>query len=112
MIKNFLKITFRNLLRHKGFSAINISGLAIGMASAILIFLWMFNEISYDRFHTNKDNLYQAWNRGVFDGKLQCWSSTPQLLGPTLKLEYPDVANVSRYYSRWFVTKVGDKKTM
>ena len=110
MIKNFLKITFRNLLRHKGFSAINISGLAIGMASAILIFLWMFNEISYDRFHANKDYLYQAWNRGVFDGKLQCWSSTPQLLGPTLKLEYPEVANISRYYSRWFVTKVGDKK--
>jgi len=110
MIKNFLKITFRNLLRHKDFSAINISGLAIGMASAILILLWMFNEISYDRFHTNKDYLYQAWNRGVFDGKLQCWSSTPQLLGPTLKVEYPGVVNVSRYYSRWFVTKVGDKK--
>ena len=110
MIKNFLKITFRNLFRYKGFSAINISGLSVGMASAILIFLWMFNEISFDRFHANKDYLYQAWNRGVFDGKLQCWNNTPQLLGPTLQQEYPEIANVSRLYSRWFVTKAGEKK--
>ena len=110
MLKNYLKITFRNLVRHKGFSAINISGLAVGMASAILIFLWMFNEISYDRFHDNKNYLYQAWNRGVFDGKLQCWNSTPRILGPTLKHEYPEVANSCRQYVRWYVTTVGDKK--
>ncbi|HKO80984.1 MAG TPA: ABC transporter permease [Chitinophagaceae bacterium] len=110
MLKNYLKITFRNLVRHKGFSAINISGLAVGMASAILIFLWMFNEISYDRFHDNKNYLYQAWNRGVFDGKLQCWNSTPRILGPTLKHGYPEVANSCRQYVRWYVTTVGDKK--
>ena len=110
MLKNYLKITFRNLVRNKGFSAINISGLAVGMASAILIFLWMFNEISYDRFHDNKNYLYQAWNRGVFDGKLQCWNSTPRILGPTLKHEYPEVANSCRQYVRWYVTTVGDKK--
>lgn len=110
MLKNFFKITFRNLLRNKGFSAINIFGLAVGMASAILILLWMYNEISYDRFHANKDYLYEAWNRGTFDGKLQCWNSTPKILGPTLKQEYPEVENVSRQYSRWYVTKSGEKK--
>ena len=80
------------------------------MASAILIFLWMFNEISYDRFHDNKNYLYQAWNRGVFDGKLQCWNSTPKILGPTLRQEYPEVADICRQYVRWYVTTVGDKK--
>ena len=110
MLKNYLKIAFRNLLRNKAFSAINILGLSVGMASAVLILFWMYNEISYDRFHKNKDYLYEAWNRGKFDGKLQCWNSTPQVLGPALKAEYPEVARISRNYSRWFVTRVGDKK--
>ena len=54
MIKNFFKTAYRNLLRNKGFSTINITGLAIGMASAILILLWIQNEVSYDRFHDKK----------------------------------------------------------
>src|SRR6476646_8506981 len=110
MLKNYLKIAFRNLLRNKGFSAINISGLAVGMASAILILLWMYNEISYDQFHKNTKYLYEAWNRGTFDGKLQCWDNTPKILGPTLKQEYPEIGDMARQYSRWYVTKAGDKK--
>lgn len=110
MLENYFKIAFRNLLRNKGFSAINISGLAVGMASALLILLWIYNEVSYDKFHSNKDYLYHAWNRGVFDGKLQCWDNTPKILGPTLKEEYPEVANISRQSSRWFVTKAGERK--
>jgi putative ABC transport system permease protein len=110
MFKNYFKIAFRNLLRNKGFSTINISGLAVGMASAMLILLWMYNEISYDKFHANKDYLYEAWNRGTFDGKLQCWDNTPKILAPTLKQEYPEVAEVSRQYSRWYVTRAGEKK--
>jgi ABC-type antimicrobial peptide transport system permease subunit len=111
MFKNYLKVAFRNLWRSKGFSFINITGLAIGMATAVLIFLWIYNEVSYDRFHKNGHNLYQAWNRGVYDDKLQCWNSTPKILGPTLKLEFPEVADFSRGYFRWFVTAVGDRKT-
>ena len=110
MFKNYFKIALRNLLRNKGFSAINISGLAVGMASAVLILLWIYNEISFDRFHSQKDYLYQVWNRGEFDGKLQCWDNTPKILGPTLKQEYPEIAEVSRRYSRWYVTRVGEKK--
>ncbi|WAC14631.1 ABC transporter permease [Dyadobacter pollutisoli] len=110
MLENYFKIAFRNLLRNKGFSAINISGLAVGMASSLLILLWIYNEVNYDKFHSKKDYLYHAWNRGVFDGKLQCWDNTPKILGPTLKEEYPEVANISRQSSRWFVTKAGEKK--
>jgi hypothetical protein len=110
MLKNYLKIAFRNLLRNKGFSAINISGLAIGMASAILILLWINNEMSFDLFHKNKDHLYEVWSRSVFNGQLQSWNSTPKILGPTLKQEYPEIAEETRTYSRWYVTAVGEKK--
>jgi putative ABC transport system permease protein len=96
VFKNYLKIAFRNLWRNKAFSIINISGLAIGMASAVLILLWIQNEISYDRFHANEDRLYQAWNREKSGNKLQCWSTTPEILGSTLKQNYPDVEKETR----------------
>ena len=60
MLKNFFKVAYRNLLRNKGISAINITGLAIGMASAILILLWIQNEVSYDKFHKNKNRIYEV----------------------------------------------------
>ena len=110
MFKNFLKIAFRNLLRNKGFSAINIAGLTVGMASALLILLWIQNEVSYDKFHTNKDYLYEAWNRGTFNNKLQCWNSTPKILAPTLKQEFPEIEDVARTNNQWFVTTVGLKQ--
>jgi ABC-type antimicrobial peptide transport system permease subunit len=59
MLKNYLKIALRNILRHKAYSAINISGLAIGMASSILILLWVQNELSFDRFHAHADQVYR-----------------------------------------------------
>ena len=96
MIKNYLLIAVRNLLRQSGFSLINISGLAIGMCSAVLIFLWIGNEISYDQFHEKKDYLFRAWNRAKFDGKLQCWNNTPKILAPTLKEEFPEIKSTSR----------------
>lgn len=59
MFKNYLKIAFRNIVRHKAFSILNIAGLAIGMACSILILLWVQNELSYDRFHANANQLYR-----------------------------------------------------
>src|SRR5436190_9325512 len=59
MLKNYLKIAFRNLLRHKGFSFINIFGLGIGMAASILILLWVLDELSYDRFHHDPENAFR-----------------------------------------------------
>jgi len=110
MIKNFLKIAFRNLFRNKGFSAINIFGLAIGMASAILILLWIQNELSYDKFHEKSDRIYTANNRDKFNGELWAWNTTPKILGPTIKLEYPaDVEDVVRVNQSSFLLTVGDK---
>jgi hypothetical protein len=59
MLSNYLKIAFRNLLRHKGFSFINIFGLGIGMASSILILLWIVEETSYDKFHKDSGNIFR-----------------------------------------------------
>src|SRR6266496_4661969 len=59
MIKNYLKIAFRNIIRHKAFAAINIAGLAIGMACSIFILLWVQNELSYDRFNKNAIETYR-----------------------------------------------------
>src|SRR5687768_10596635 len=110
MIKNYVTIAVRNLFKTKGFTFINISGLAVGMATAILILTWIYHELRFDKFHQNKKNIYHAYNRGMMDGKLQCWETTPMILGPTLKNEFPDVDAVARGYSRWFVTIAGDRK--
>src|SRR5690606_23480030 len=59
MLRNYLKVGLRNLGRHKGFSIINIVGLAIGMACSILILLWVQDELSYDRFHSNAEHIYR-----------------------------------------------------
>jgi putative ABC transport system permease protein len=110
MIKNFFKIAFRNLFRNKGFSAINILGLAIGMASAILILLWIQNELSYDKFHEKIDRIYTANNRDHFNGELWAWNSTPKILAPTIKLEYPaDVEDAVRVNQSGFLLTIGDK---
>ena len=60
MIKNYLKITLRNIKRYSAYSILNISGMAIGMASAILILLWVQDEWSYDRHFENADNIYRV----------------------------------------------------
>lgn len=111
MIKNFFKVAFRNLLRNKGFSSINITGLAVGMASAILIFLWIQNETSYDQFHEKKDRIYEAWNRARFDGKLMCWNTTPKVLARTLEHDLPEVERAVRVnWNSNFLFSIGDKR--
>ena len=77
MIKNHLKVAIRNILRHKGTSALNISGLAIGIACSILITLFVRYELSYDRFHENASQIYRvAVRASIGDTKInQTYSS-------------------------------------
>ncbi|MEP6948474.1 MAG: ABC transporter permease [Ginsengibacter sp.] len=96
MLKNFFKVAFRNLLWNKVFSIINISGLAIGMASSILIFLWIQNEVSYDRFHKNGERLYEVWSNDVIDNTVRSLVNTPEIMAPVLKTEVPEIEQVSR----------------
>jgi len=113
MIKNYFKVAFRNLLRNKGFSFINISGLAIGMASAILIFLWIQSEVTYDRFHEKEDRIYEAWNQAHFSGKLHSWNTTPKILARTVEKDLPEVERAVRVnWQNNFLFSVGDKRLM
>jgi ABC-type antimicrobial peptide transport system permease subunit len=109
MMNNFLKIAFRNLLRNKGFSIINISGLSIGMASAILILLWIQNEVSQDRFHENGKRIYTLNNRDKFNGDYWAWNTTPKILAPTLQQTYPDIESFSRATNTDFLFTYGEK---
>ena len=77
MLKNFLIVTFRSLRKNGFYSFINISGLAIGITCSILIFLWVADETSFDKFHPKADRLYQVWVNGYNDGQINSWNAQP-----------------------------------
>ena len=70
MFKSYLKIAWRNLFRNKGFSFTNILGLTIGITCAMLILLWVQNELTYDKFHKNYDNVYQVIANRNFNNQM------------------------------------------
>src|SRR6266487_5380415 len=109
MIRNFFKIAYRNLLRNKGFSFINIAGLAIGMTSAMLILLWVQNEISYDRFYNKTDRIYKMYNRDKVNGEMQAIDQSPTALATALKQNYPEVEDAVRFRNVTFLATVGEK---
>jgi len=92
MIKNYFKIALRNLQRHKAFSLLNISGLAIGMACSIFILLWVQNELSYDRFNTNAKDIYRL-NSSAEDFKT---AVSPAGMGAGLQSEMPEIKSTVR----------------
>ena len=95
MLKNYFKISMRNTRRHKGYSFINIAGLAIGMVCTILILLWIQDELSYDKFHENGDNIYRII---VEDEQgLQSAGTCPIPLGPHSEQVYPEVLDSIRF---------------
>lgn len=89
LIANNLTTTVRSLRRNKGFTTINISGLAIGLASAIVLLLWIRNELSFDQFHVNRDRVFLAMTRAPLDGQLDVARHTPMVMAPDLKTHYP-----------------------
>ena len=109
MLKNYFKVAFRSLFRNKGFSLINISGLAIGMASAMLIMVWIYNEWSYDRFFSQTDRIYQVFNREKLNGSMQVFDNTPSIMATTLKIESPELQDVTRFSNVTFLVTAGEK---
>lgn len=91
MIFTNLKIAYRNLIRSKGYSFINIFGLAFGMAVTILLLLWVNFEMSWDKFYPNTDNLYQVVCRQTWDGAKHPMPNLPGPLVDVLKESYPEV---------------------
>ena len=95
MLRNYLKTAWRNLVRNKAFSAINIMGLALGMACSLLIMLWVQDEKSVDGFHVNGKQLYQIYERNFFDGKVNAGFPTQGLLATELKRVIPEIQYAS-----------------
>lgn len=92
MIKNYIKIAWRNLSKNKGFSAINIGGLALGMAVVIMIGLWVIDEFTYNKYHKNHDTIAQIYNRSknLNTGEIGSFPSTLYVMGSVIKENYTD----------------------
>lgn len=110
MIYHNLKLAFRNILKHKSSFAINLTGLTTGLASAILIFLWVDDELKMDQFHEKSDRLFQVMEHQEYADNLMTTYSTPGLLAPALKEEIPEIeyATTTTWVNNFTLT-VGDK---
>jgi putative ABC transport system permease protein len=114
MIKNYLKIAWRNLLRYKGFSIINILGLAIGLACCILVGLFIKDELGYDRYHKDSASIYRVVKDFVNDdGSRLPDATTPPAIGAFIQKEIPEVEHVARLMPGWghkFYVRNGERK--
>ena len=97
MLKNFLKVAFRNLWKHKGYSFLNIFGLAMGMTCSLLILLWIGDEKSTDNYHAKGDRLYSVFERQYYDGKITAFHSVPGILANEMKKVLPEVELASGF---------------
>src|SRR5262245_16356749 len=110
MLKNYLKVAFRNARRQKGYAFINVAGLSIGLACSFFILLWVTNEISYDRFHKDGDQIYQAWRQLTTAGQIDTWNSLSHPVAEAMKAEYPEVLEaITTRYPQQFVVTTGDR---
>lgn len=98
MIRNYLKTSLRNLLRHKAYSFINILGLTVGIATSIFILLWITDELSFDRFHENSDRTFSVYiNNAYPDGRIETYPATPAKLKGVIENEIPEVELAAQY---------------
>src|SRR6478752_3746993 len=112
MFTNYLKIAWRNLVKSKAYSFINIAGLATGMAVALLISLWIWDELSYNKYHQNYDRIAQVWQHNVYNGNVESQISNPYVMGEEIRNTYgSDFTYVLQ--SSWtnsHILTVGEKK--
>jgi putative ABC transport system permease protein len=105
MLKNYLKIAFRNILRHKGFSFINITGLAAGIACCMLIMLYVQDELSYDRYHEKIDRLYRLERTGVLQDQVYHVPVTAHPTGPAFENDLPEILQAVRLWPTQLTVK-------
>jgi predicted permease len=96
MFRNYLKTTFRNLWKNKTYSFLNIFGLAVGIACAALIFLWVEDELTYNHYFSNRDNLYNVKDQQTYDGTTFTFDATPGPMAQGIKAEIPGIKNTAR----------------
>lgn len=111
MIKNYLKIALRNLLKHKAFSFINIAGLSIGIAAFLLILQYVKFERSYDKFHTSGDRIYRLQQDRYNEGKLTTqWAAGAAGIGKAMKDNFPEVESMAKLRSQDAVISYNNNK--
>ena len=108
MLRNHIKIAFRTFQKHKAYTVINITGLALGMACSILILLWVHHELGFDKFHTKKSRIYRVIQHIQYS-EVVTWAITQGPLAPALKEEIPEIEEVARYENAGWRIKYGDR---
>jgi len=113
MIKNCLKTAFRNLLKNKGFTAINVLGLALGLATCLLIVFYVFDELSYDRFNVKADRIYRVDNDIKFGGNENSYAVSPAPMAAAFLNDLPEVEQAVRFRDRGGMqVKKGNERIM
>ncbi|MBW1911591.1 MAG: ABC transporter permease [Deltaproteobacteria bacterium] len=98
MLNNYFKTGLRNIRRHKGYSALNIMGLTVGLAVCTLIFLWVQEELSYDRFHVNADRIFRLIEfEYLSNGEELAFSQQCPELAAVLKSDFPEIEESTRF---------------
>jgi putative ABC transport system permease protein len=105
MLRNHLKIAYRNFVRHKLYSFINVFGLAIGLSICMIISLWVLRELSYDRFHENADRIYRVERELFRDNLYSRWPITGGYYKRALIDDYPEIVNAVRFWRRELAIK-------
>lgn len=107
MLKNYIKIAFRNIWKRKGYSLINIGGLGIGIAAAILITLYAINQLTYDTFHENSDDIYMVYKERITPTGVQDTYDTWVPLKTEIEVTYPNVKQAARTFTQdvWMEAK-------
>jgi len=96
MIRNYITTAIRNLLKHKGYSVINVIGLALGLAGCILMLLYIRYETSYDDYNLKKDRMYRIEDNLLWSGSVNKTATTPSAWGPVLLADYPSIEQLTR----------------
>lgn len=100
MIKTYLKTAFRNLVKNKGFTFINVSGLALGLAACLLIVFYVFDELNYDRFNIKAERIFRVNNEIKFGGNTNSYACSPAPTAAALKSDFPEIEQVVRFRDR------------
>ena len=109
ILNNYIKVASRNLLRHKVFSFINITGLSIGLACCMLIILYTKDEVSFDQFHEKKDQIYRVTATITNEDNQIKLGSTNLIVGPSFQEEIPEVKSFVRMQSGSYIIKKGNE---
>ena len=97
LLQNYFKVTLRKIRRQKGYTLINVSGLAVGLACCAIMLLWVRNEKSFDRFHSNRESICRLIKETSVNGEMELDARIPYPLAETILGKIPEVKNYTRY---------------